>query len=493
MVLTTMMKTVQMMTKAILLLNIVKSTTTTATAKVTATATATDQLEDTGIADDTGSISDTTITTTFPPNHTDRIVEWIRSSGGYVNDKISIRHMDLSDDTSPFGVYATSNIDKDEQLLHVPLSCYIRIDERDKLTTDITDGNDEEDNNESSNSDNESEENQKENEGFEPYYDNLCRLSRRIRDEMNLGSSSQYAPYVAYLETQRIGQIPVMWSDEGKDALQTLIPPGFDTVDWMYRHFKFDNDNGNYDDSNSSNNKKNDRNDCVIPQHGIMGLWSLEIAKQRGYDTTLIPVWDMFNHDNSWRRLNTVNNPMYEASTNGIVVRSSRDIPEGEELYATYDKCTDCMDTESYWGSTEILRDFGFVEQYPRRWVYPDREIWFELYLKKDSEEDEDDDGGEGDEIDENDVHVYLGEPGDEYEPSTSDIIFLKEELARVRVALRRLMGGTKISKEDVPANEWDITIRYGEAYVKDLSLALDWFSLDSVSDISAVSHNSEL
>jgi hypothetical protein len=46
---------------------------------------------------------------------------------------------------------------------------------------------------------------------------------------------------------------------------------------------------------------------------------------------------------------------------------ASRTIEAGEELFLTYDNCSDCDAVPESWGTTEILRDFGFVELHPRQ------------------------------------------------------------------------------------------------------------------------------
>lgn len=70
---------------------------------------------------------------------------------------------------------------------------------------------------------------------------------------------------------------------------------------------------------------------------------------------------------------------MYE--NGGLVVRASKEIMAGDEIFSSYDSCTDCKDTDHYWGTMEIMRDFGFVESYPHRYVFDNPEyIWFEVH-----------------------------------------------------------------------------------------------------------------
>lgn len=70
---------------------------------------------------------------------------------------------------------------------------------------------------------------------------------------------------------------------------------------------------------------------------------------------------------------------MYE--NGGLVVRASKDVMPGDEIFSSYDSCTDCKDTHHYWGTMEIMRDFGFVESYPHRYVFDNPEyMWFEVH-----------------------------------------------------------------------------------------------------------------
>ena len=41
-----------------------------------------------------------------------------------------------------------------------------------------------------------------------------------------------------------------------------------------------------------------------------------------------------------------------------------------EEIYASYDMCRHCGDKKESYGTPEIMRDYGFVEEYPQRWVF---------------------------------------------------------------------------------------------------------------------------
>ena len=244
------------------------------------------------------------------------VLEWIRSQGGFINDKLEIRRMEANNISTPLGVFARADIQPKEPLIFVPHSCFIA------LWDDAVE-----------------EDNEDEEDGW--YYKNLCGLGRLLAKELKLGSESRYGPYIRYLQAQRSGQIPATWSDAGKHWLRKILPTGSDMIDWIKMHF-----DGTCNDVDE---------------------YTFALNAQRGYDSALIPAWDMFNHWNG--RVNTENDPMY--ANDGQSVRASTHINGGDELYATYDECLDCRGGETwrYWGTPEILRDFGFVERYKQRWV----------------------------------------------------------------------------------------------------------------------------
>jgi hypothetical protein len=125
----------------------------------------------------------------------DGMINWVRSKGGSFNNKVEIRRTDPSDEGSPFGVFAKENLDEKELIMHVPEACYIEVwdaavDMSELEGKEATDAN----------------------------HDNLCKLSHELMQEMKLGDKSQFAPYIAYLKTQKAGQLPVQWSKQGKEV-----------------------------------------------------------------------------------------------------------------------------------------------------------------------------------------------------------------------------------------------------------------------------------
>mmetsp|Transcript_11807 Transcript_11807/g.24916 ORF Transcript_11807/g.24916 Transcript_11807/m.24916 type:complete len:403 (-) Transcript_11807:221-1429(-) len=345
----------------------------------------------------------------------DGVIEWVQSKpGGYYNaDKLEIRRGDPNDETSPLGVFAKADIEPNETLMRIPTECYIHVwDEAKNMNLDDMEG------------------------ATEAYNHNMCLLAQKTKREMQLQDKSEFAPYVRYLNNQRRGQLPATWSDYGKELLQDLLPPGSDGVNWMQKF----------------------KGKC-ISSTDTFEEQVLAVTKQRAFDDAMIPLWDMVNHDNG--RINTENTSMYEKD--GLRVWASRAIQAGEEIYMSYDKCKDCMDVDEYWGTPEILRDFGFVEPHPHRFVYTDQEIWFEVW--------ESENGGEK-EVRWDDYKIDGSDDPNDYNssPDRPGIDFMRNELKRVN----EMPPYEGTCPPNVPSHECAIIVQYKRAVTEALPLAID-------------------
>jgi SET domain len=357
----------------------------------------------------------------------DELIAWVESAehGFWNGDKIEIRK---ADDGDYLGVFAKADIATHELLLQIPRDRYIHIMD-DSLSTDYEDQR-----------------------GFDNYYTNVCRLATKLQQELlayttalssssttsnnttanddndNDGGntatassssslSSPYGPYLAYLQQQTTGQLPATWSTAGKDRLRQVLPAvNRDVVDWIEMHFTFC----------TQEQQQNEDQQGGVDRHLIA------LTVQRGYDVALIPLWDMVNHDNG--RVNVGTNSWHDP--HGMRVAASRPIKAGQEIFATYDKCTDCADVAEYWGTTEILRDFGFVEPYPQRWTWDDQRVWFEVHQR-----DETTPGADGTTTDTNpvlsviwDEHSINDDSSLYYGPlQGTGLEFVQRELARLQ------------------------------------------------------------
>lgn len=317
------------------------------------------------------------------------IVDWVRAEGGYFSSKLEIGR------ASPVGVFASQDIQAQEQLFIIPHSCFIALWD----TAAPVDANDEED---------------------EAYNENLCHLAQKLAEELELGKDSVYAPYVDYVKNQKQGQIPATWSDEGKQVLrQILADESRDVVDWIEMYQK----------------------GCNVDKH------MLALTSSRGYDTAFIPIWDLVNHHNGKGR-NVVNDPIYDHDA--LKVRASKDIQKGEEVFTSYNDAVDFRMWKSFC-TVEILKDLGFVEPYPTRWIFEDEaEIWFEI------------DKGDDDELE---IEWDTGKDGYGV-PDEEGISFLKD-------GLKRLQAFDSKEQGQVPEYEWNIILQYHEAATTAISKAI--------------------
>eukprot|EP00547_Thalassionema_nitzschioides_P012345 CAMPEP_0194261054 /NCGR_PEP_ID=MMETSP0158-20130606/45824_1 /TAXON_ID=33649 /ORGANISM="Thalassionema nitzschioides, Strain L26-B" /LENGTH=1291 /DNA_ID=CAMNT_0039001161 /DNA_START=88 /DNA_END=3964 /DNA_ORIENTATION=- len=265
-------------------------------------------------------------------------IDWLRAKGGTFNDKLEIRHADQSDPTSRYGMYATGDIPEDELLIEVPRSCL------------LTAGDD-----------------------TGSYGGMWCPTVRNLIKEMRKGDESDFAPYAKYLKVQPHGQLPSAWSDAGKELLLEVLgqndeDPSNDLrpaepIDWI--------DSDWYQECKGGD-------DPFEQNAGLMLV-------QRGWDDIMIPVYDMMSHRNG-KWLNTKSNSVHEKTEN-VRVSASQDIKAGDEIYTTYNFCEDCGNRGTkHFGTPEIFRDYGFVENYPQRWFLGRKGASFEL----DEEFDED-------------------------------------------------------------------------------------------------------
>lgn len=333
------------------------------------------------------------------------LIAWVRSKGGSFSDKLEIRRVDPSDPTSYLGVFAKEPIGAKESLFVIPKSCYLDIYD----SADLSGSDD-------------------------AYQKNLCQLSNKLSKEMELGDRSEYAPYIAYLKTQTPGQLPANWvSQSAKDILREMTSAwGYSyVVDWIDKEFV--------------------ETGCIV-NDDAHARHMTEMTKQRCYDIALIPIWDMVNHDNG--RINTENDSMHQDG--GLRVRAKRDLEAGEEILCSYDLCVDCLRIDEYWGTPEILRDFGFVENYPHRWViWEPHDLWFEVYEW------------------EGELEAYFGEdPGmDFWRLPQESIDFLKAEVERFQDMERRLLQ----DQRDIPDYPWSILLKFHQSVVTDFRVAITY------------------
>jgi hypothetical protein len=340
------------------------------------------------------------------------IIDWVAQNGGYFNPKQEIRRRFPG---GPFGILATDVIEKGDLITSVPWKCV------------MTAGTDD----------------------FETYVH--CNTTQYIIDEMRKSDESFYAPYTAYLKSAPPVNIPSMWSDDAKHLLHLLIGknklPPKQATEWFTLY----------------------KEEC----HGSDDPFEVQAAMQlitRGDDDTLTPVYDMYNHHNGhWFNTETylIRNVPHE-------VKASRQIKAGEEIHLSYNQCHDCLGRFYKFGTPEMFRDYGFVEEYPQRWIFPEEEIAFDI-----------DEGNDG-----TLQVIWLDERvdkkfGELYQVTDWGINVLKSQLRRVKdvyeTDIKPVVEGTSDVK--IPQHELEPLLSYYHALTTALQLAIEDYDDSSDND----------
>ena len=246
-------------------------------------------------------------------------IGWLRSKGGFLSEKVAIRPIDEADENAPNGYFAIKDISEGEKILILPKDC---------IFLGYDDDNSYEDDN------------------------SYCGTARRLVKEYKLGKESNFSSYSQYMFLEeQFGLLPSAWSELGSEVLQTIIGDDrsgyFDEIQDI--HFE------NYCESGENS-------DYELLEHAY------HIVVSRGWGSRLLPFVDMINHRNGYAH--NVDQVTSAHDDVDVEIEALRDIAAGEQLHNSYNEChdTDCDDISLTYVLNGIFRDYGFVEQYPRRW-----------------------------------------------------------------------------------------------------------------------------
>jgi len=272
-------------------------------------------------------------------------------------------------------------------------------------------------------------------------------LAREMKQVQTMGkyikdanSASKYGPYIQYLLDQPLGVIPSEWSLRGKDMLNNMLggkrqisPPNYITT-WLTEDW--------YDDCNGD------------PQDEISAKAAMLVVS-RADDELLVPVYDMYNHRNGiyYNTHMKVNRGM------NYQVTARKDIQPGDQIYNSYNMCENCGGRKDGYGTPEVFRDYGFVENFPQRWNFEEFEFMFDLFEKE---------GG-------GPVQILWAKNS---KPTSMDDIneakgTILQELKRLR-KIRHLLWRSdwKDGNSTIPMNEWNNIWEYHQTLVNALSYA---------------------
>uniref|UniRef100_A0A7S1VGT3 SET domain-containing protein n=2 Tax=Grammatophora oceanica TaxID=210454 RepID=A0A7S1VGT3_9STRA len=240
-------------------------------------------------------------------------IEWLEKRGGYFNPKLSFAPLG-SLPSAAKGVFTTEDIKQGETLLVLPQSAILGSGK----------------------------------ESFERDHD-FCETARNLLRQYRLGEKSEYWPYVNHVFSNNIrGRLPSQWSDEGKELLKFIKTD--DLKPWKPTGVSY-----------RGRCKDDDYEDPLIEDAYFITL-------SRSWDDKLLPVYDMMSHRNgNWTNVDS--NSAHRGKD--IVVFAVRDVKAGEQMYLSYNECSDCENYAYTYGLPDLVKDYGFVEQYPQRWIFP--------------------------------------------------------------------------------------------------------------------------
>lgn len=183
--------------------------------------------------------------------------------------------------------------------------------------------------------------------------EDMCITARNILKEYNLGEESTHAPYIRYVfESFPHDQHPLAWSNAAANLFASIV--GQDLEPQNLTEFLFENR-------------------CSVAE-GDLDKEALaaayRIVVSRGWEDILVPVFDLLDHRNG--KYHNVDQKNSVHNSQDISVIAIRDISEGEMLYYSYNECNDvdCQGNSHAYVTPLIFADYGFVEQYPRRFNF---------------------------------------------------------------------------------------------------------------------------
>lgn len=251
------------------------------------------------------------------------MVAWLRHSNGVLNFKVEIRAVE-SIGPQKFGLFATEDILPNELIVAVPKSLIVfEVDEQ---------------------------------------FDDSqleCGTANFIIDAI-LENDERMTPYISDLMEEQKGQLPALWTLEGKRLLgevvgePNVLPPR-DLYDWLNEDW-FKGCQG-YEYTHHTQ--------------------SAALVKQRSWFGRMVPVVDILRHGNGYAF--NVDISFIFSTDRPIEVRATRHIQAGEELRLSRNFCKLCLDRVDGITTPDLFGYTGLVEHYPQIW---DIETGFENVIE---------------------------------------------------------------------------------------------------------------
>ena len=390
------------------------------------------------------------------------LVKWLRTQkGGYFNDKIA--YQPISEENANIGLYAVKDLKKDEQLIVIP---------RQALLTATSD------------KDTESQVYMKQDMCYTTW--NLVRAYKKVQQK----ETTNFEAYVRYIfgditakttatqsSNKRQQHLPSAWSPAAQALLDTILghelgprllgtgnqPASMTDTDFMdsCRHLLEDNEDHEDMDFDWDNTLDESR-------RLFQDAWWTVIS--RSWNEVMIPVYDIVNHRNGdWHNMDQATSAHEgpEGNSSGpVVVVALRDVAAGEPLHISYNECldSDCFGMEHSYVLPHILKDYGFVEQYPRRWRIDlndddngDEHVVFEIDQEKDDSEKL--------------ILRWLSSSPDPDALNLEQVIYIRGHLIRQRELKYTVLEGVKDLESE---HERETIVEFHEALITALEMLLD-------------------
>ena len=246
-----------------------------------------------------------------------KLSTWMKSHGGRVDPRMTIG----KDSDGIRGILASSDIRAHVELLFCPWELVIgSTSMEDQMTTE----------------------------------EDMCEVVKFMATEIRLGdhdhyrdgtntntnrnipsSSTNFWPYLNHIQLPRLGS---MWGPTAVQALQGLSPSSE-----LHRHEDWFSQNCN---------------GGSIPSFDHATIQALVSFISRASAVGMIPIYDLLNHHNGLK------NTKLFVTNEGVELRTIQPVFQGQQLYLSYGLKT----------SSQMYRDYGFVEAWPRLWSWKDVE-----------------------------------------------------------------------------------------------------------------------
>jgi len=304
------------------------------------------------------------------------LVAWLRTfEGAYVSPKIEYQPIIVSsEENANIGLFAVEPLAKNETLFVIP---------RAALLTP------------KSHLDWKKQDNKTENEVDKDIQvrNDMCYLTWnlvRAYKAVQQGESNPFEPYVRYIfgdpvsdkeDNKRMSHLPSAWSGEGKKILARILGKelastflsesgsSLTNVDFTRTCRSMLLQNEGHPDLDFEWDEKDDDDEKY---RLFRDAWYAVVS--RSWNEVMIPVYDIINHRNGhWHNVDQASSVHLikdQPADKPLVVVTLRDVAAGEPLHISYNECLDfdCHGLEGVYVLPYILKDYGFVEQYPRRW-----------------------------------------------------------------------------------------------------------------------------